>query len=78
MPRFIWVAEVSTFNIYSNTRKILGEIIFDSTSNKFVHKDSILAVHLPGFFFQAKYLSQESYKDENIGQEEPYLITHRS
>jgi hypothetical protein len=45
MPRFIWVAELSTHDQYRN-RKIIGEMILDATAS---HKDrfAFMALHYP-------------------------------
>ena len=32
MPKFIWVCEISTIELYKEN-KIIGEIIFDATAN---------------------------------------------
>jgi hypothetical protein len=75
MPRFIWVSEVSTYFIYSNEKSILGEIVFDPTSNKYDIYGSLLSVHLPGMFWQNEAYSREPLT--GIPQEKPYQILIR-
>lgn len=48
MPRFIWVVEISTVGKYREG-KVVGEIIFDSTANKY-DMFSFMYIHYPGFF----------------------------
>ena len=48
MPKFIWVCEISTPELFKDS-KILGEIIFDATANP-NDRFSFLAIHYPGFF----------------------------
>lgn len=45
MPKFIWITELSTHELYCQ-QKILGELIFDATAS---HKDrfSFLSIHYP-------------------------------
>jgi hypothetical protein len=45
MPKFIWVAELSTRELYSNG-KILGEVIWDATANQ-IDPFSFLYIHYP-------------------------------
>jgi hypothetical protein len=49
MPKYVWVVELSWPDIFCHIRKKCGEIIIDSTAeaNDF---NSVLAIHLPGFF----------------------------
>ncbi len=47
MPKFIWVCEVSTPNLYKNCR-ITGEILFDATSNHY-DRFAFLSIHYPDF-----------------------------
>jgi len=47
MPKFIWVCEISTPELYADC-KIAGEIIFDATANQF-DRFSFLAIHYPDF-----------------------------
>jgi hypothetical protein len=47
MPKFIWVCEISTPDLYSKS-EILGEIIFDATANQY-DRLSFLAIHYPDF-----------------------------
>lgn len=46
MPKFIWVAEISTQDLYMNG-KILGEIIFDATANQ-NDRNAFMYIHYPG------------------------------
>lgn len=46
LPHFVWVCEIADYEEYSAERKILGEIIWDSTRN--AHEpDGLIALHLP-------------------------------
>lgn len=58
LPRFIWVAEISTFFSYEN-EKIYGEIIIDATSSRMSCLDSLIMI---------RYLSNIGYRmpDEDI------------
>ena len=47
MPKFIWVVELSTVDKYKQ-QKAIGEIIFDSTANKY-DRFSFMYIHYPGF-----------------------------
>jgi len=46
MPRFIWVAELSTRALYPD-RQVLGEIIIDATAS-FRDNFAFLSIHYPG------------------------------
>lgn len=46
MPKYIWVAEISTIQ-YAQQQKIIGEIIIDSTSD--TSHPQCIAIHVPGF-----------------------------
>lgn len=52
MPRYIWVTEVSKHEhinkARSQDRKIIGEIVIDSTADRHAHMASYLAIHLLG------------------------------
>lgn len=52
MPRYIWVTEVSKARYINKTRsqnrKIIGEIVIDSTADRHAHLKSYLAIHLLG------------------------------
>ena len=52
MPRYIWVTEISTQHYINRPsapdRRIIGEIIIDSTADWHAHMSSYLAVHLLG------------------------------
>lgn len=47
MPKFVWVVELSTVELYKQ-KKVVGELIFDSTANKY-DRLSFLYLHYPGF-----------------------------
>lgn len=55
MPRFIWIIELTTMQRLSQKseqdRTILGEIILDTTSNKY-HSMPFLSLHYPGVFIE--------------------------
>jgi len=70
MPRFIWVAEISTFSVYAEHHRIVGEILFDSTANKFDINGCVLSTHLPGFFS----FREGGEPGVSIDTEEPYSI----
>lgn len=74
MPRFIWVAEVSFYSLYSETKHIIGELLFDSTANKFDFSGSCLSAHLPGLFFIWEKGGKEP---DNLEMEDPYTIRTR-
>jgi len=50
MPRYVWVAELSTksnFDHGSGEHRAIGEIVFDSTANAYANNPYIV-LHLPG------------------------------
>lgn len=47
MPKFIWVCEISTPELYKECR-IAGEILFDATANHF-DRFAFLSIHYPDF-----------------------------
>jgi hypothetical protein len=55
MPKYIWVVELSRnsdlVGISFDDRKIRGEIILDSTGNRHVPEETLLAFHLDGKMF---------------------------
>ena len=55
MPRFVWVVELAYRSELEGTapdkRRIRGEIVFDSTANRNVPEESLLAFHLSGRMF---------------------------
>lgn len=74
MPRFVWITEISNYSIFSKTKCILGEILFDSTANQFDVIGSILSVHMPGYF----YKNESGFKPlTGVPIEEPYDILVR-
>ncbi len=77
LPFFIWIVEVSIYDIYGKSRKILGEIIFDTTGNRYDQYGIIITVHLPGFFYQNKIGSNSKVRKEDIPPEEPYSLMLR-
>ena len=79
MPRFIWVVEMSHYSLYSNEKKILGEILIDSTANKYNMSRSFLSVHLPGYFYKNDNIIVYSNEkpDKDIPKESPYKILWR-
>lgn len=54
-PKYIWVTEISTYNLINkpdpNDRKRIGEIIIDSTTSRFSYLSSYLAIHFKGRLF---------------------------
>ncbi len=52
LPHYIWIAEVTTANFLCNSkeneRRIYGEILIDSTANKYDSSRACLSMHLPG------------------------------
>lgn len=77
MPKFIWCVEISTYSIYKSGNKICGEILFDSTGNRFDPDGVILSVHLPGFFCRKRHLLTPEKIYDNISSETPYSIVSR-
>jgi hypothetical protein len=65
MPRFIWIVELSTADLFGKKlqreRKIIGEIIFDSTCNRYSSFPWISA-HFPGILVNWK-----DYDDKKRG-----------
>ena len=47
MPKFVWVCEISTPDLYKNG-KIVGEILFDATANPH-DRFAFLSIHYPDF-----------------------------
>lgn len=54
LPHYIWIAEITCAAYFckgkERERFILGEILIDSTANKYDITMACLSVHLPGFF----------------------------
>lgn len=48
-PKFVWVCELSTTDMYSN--KVIGEIILDATSSADAYADSLIIAHYPNRIF---------------------------
>jgi len=46
LPKFIWVAELSTYDLFQKG-KIFGEIIVDATATRYSY-DKLIALHYPG------------------------------
>ena len=47
MPKFIWVCEISTHDLFKDG-KITGEILFDATANPYDRRN-FLSIHYPDF-----------------------------
>jgi len=47
MPKFIWIVEVSNVDIFSNKRRMLGEIIYDATTPSLLQDLAYIAIHIP-------------------------------
>ena len=56
-PKFIWVAEISTYASYEQN-KIYGEIVVDATSSRMSHIDSLIMI---------RYLDHVGYRMPNEG-----------
>ncbi len=74
MPKYIWIVEVSIYNIYLRSNLIVGEIIFDSTSNKYDYENCYLSVHLPGFLIENTLTKRKVHE---IPIEGAYKVVHR-
>lgn len=76
MPRYIWVTEISKARYINKThskdRKILGEIIMDSTADRHSAMKSYLAIHLLGRMFVRKPLEEDPYVLYVDPSERPY------
>ena len=52
MPRYIWITEIAKTQHINRTlsrdRRIIGEVIIDSTADRHAHMRSYLAIHLLG------------------------------
>lgn len=59
-PKFVWVCELSTIDMYSN--KVIGEIILDATSSADAYADSLIIAHYPKCMFCR--LPQDARKNE--------------
>ena len=59
-PKFVWVCELSTVNMYS--KKVIGEIILDATSSADANVDSLIIAHYPKRIFCR--LPQDIVKDK--------------
>jgi len=53
-PRYVWITELSILNIFAYDRKMLGEIILDSTASSYFEGFPFLAIHLPGVIITNK------------------------
>lgn len=75
MPHYIWVAEITTIDDYCreepDDRKILGELILDSTSSKYDPRRCI-AIHLPGYLFIRDHETGKLNKGEPIKDDGAY------
>ena len=56
-PKFIWVAEISTYASYKQN-KVYGEIVIDATSSRMSHIDSLIMI---------RYLDHVGYRLPNEG-----------
>ena len=76
MPRYIWVTEVSKHKYInksrSRDRKIIGEIIIDSTADRHAHMESYLAIHLLGRMIVRRPEETEPYALYVDPSEKPY------
>jgi hypothetical protein len=76
MPRYIWVTEVSKQEYInkprSQDRKIIGEIIIDSTADRHAHMESYLAIHLLGRMIVKHPNEDEPYALYVDPSEKPY------
>lgn len=59
-PKFIWVAEISTYASYVKN-KVYGDIVIDATSSRMSHIDSLIMI---------RYLDHVGYKMPNEGIKE--------
>ena len=59
MPKFIWVCEISTADLYGRG-EVAGELIFDATANQF-DRFSFLVIHYPDFLL----LNDRDYLTDN-------------
>jgi hypothetical protein len=73
-PLFIWVVELSISREYDtkrpNEREVIGEIIFDSTANKYA--PSHLCIHLPGILIK-RNPHTEDHSIAPIEDDTPYI-----
>ena len=65
LPRLLWVAEISTFNIYKENYHILGEIVFDATANRFDRSGALISIHLPSYFSISPHIIEMTDLDES-------------
>lgn len=76
MPRYIWVTEISKAKYLnkarSRNRRIIGEIIMDSTADRHSAETSYLAIHLLGRLIIRRPEEQEPYTLYYAPHEEPY------
>lgn len=76
MPRYIWVTEISLPNhirkAHSKDRRIIGEIIIDSTADRHAHTASYLAIHLLGRMIVRRAEGDEPYALYVDPTEQPY------
>jgi hypothetical protein len=75
MPKYIWVVEISRKSLLNKRnaeeRKIIGEIIIDSTANKHAGFDSFIAFHLLGRVI-IRDQSTGKFKLFEVQNEQPY------
>jgi len=80
MPKYIWVVELaSRSDLKGNSmyeRKIRGEIIFDSTGNRHVPEETLMAFHLNGIMFIPRRTGKPS--ELFTVNESPYSPLQRS
>jgi hypothetical protein len=78
MPKYIWVTELSYPSDLKGgstlNRKIRGEIVLDSTSNRHVPEENLLAFHLNGKMFVPK----EGDSELIVADDVPYSPLIRS
>ncbi len=48
LPKFIWITEISTEEIFRN-KEIIGEIILDATAGRY-EEAQFISIHYPGLF----------------------------
>lgn len=63
-PKFVWVCELSTVNMYP--KEVIGEIILDAASSADAYTDSLIIAHYPGRIFCR--LPRDMMKSENDTQ----------
>ncbi|MDP2660235.1 MAG: hypothetical protein Q8R28_05860 [Dehalococcoidia bacterium] len=71
MPRYVWVAEVTTHAYWRDQEKrVIGQFVFDSTASSF--ENALLLQHVPGYLQASEYRNPEQRVGEMLTEDHEY------